>query len=240
MSVIWRVLYFVYKQLETKYNLSFLKPSKQASSLSINALRTCVCIYIRQLISFRAPTLWFMDLTVATCHIHTFLSWWQFVSRENGQNTRIFRHFCMIWKLPPTITGRTKHLFNTERASLRTHFCLPVNSRVPLTMWHRVVKPLSFIVFPRHPVAFYPLIDCSTMSLSGDLGNYNIIPQIDLKPWRLVFDVCCPSLRPFCQIQSCSLCTKFSLIFTPCWWSFKLLIFDETTSQTKWFHTFPC
>ena len=38
------------------------------SSLSINALRACVSIYIRQPSSFRAPTLWFIDLTVATCH----------------------------------------------------------------------------------------------------------------------------------------------------------------------------
>ena len=37
--------------------------------LNINALRACVYIYIRQLSSFRGPTLWFIDLTVATCHI---------------------------------------------------------------------------------------------------------------------------------------------------------------------------
>ena len=38
-------------------------------------LCACVYIYIRQLSSFRAPTLWFIDLTVATCHIqYTFLS----------------------------------------------------------------------------------------------------------------------------------------------------------------------
>ena len=41
----------------------------ERTSLSINALCTCVYIYIRQLSSFRAPTLWFIDLTVATCHI---------------------------------------------------------------------------------------------------------------------------------------------------------------------------
>ena len=45
------------------------------SSLSINALRAFVSIFIRQPSSFRAPTLWFNDLTVATCHIqYTFLS----------------------------------------------------------------------------------------------------------------------------------------------------------------------
>ena len=47
--------------------------------LSINALCTFVHIYIWQLSSFRAPTLWFIGLTVATCHIqYTFLSLWQF------------------------------------------------------------------------------------------------------------------------------------------------------------------
>ena len=59
-------------------------------ALSINALCACVYIYIRQLSSFRAPMLWFIDLTVVTCHIqYTFLSLCQYVSRENGQNTKI-------------------------------------------------------------------------------------------------------------------------------------------------------
>ena len=45
-------------------------------SLSINALHACVYVYIQQLSSFRAPTLWFIDLTVATCHIKIdTLSW---------------------------------------------------------------------------------------------------------------------------------------------------------------------
>ena len=43
--------------------------SFKRSSPGINALRACVYIYIRQLSSFRAPTLWFIDLTVATFHI---------------------------------------------------------------------------------------------------------------------------------------------------------------------------
>ena len=63
------------------------------SSLSINALRACVYIYIRQLSSFRAPTLWFIDLSVATFHIqYTFLSLCQFISQnkagEKHENTR--------------------------------------------------------------------------------------------------------------------------------------------------------
>ena len=53
-------------------------------ALSINALRACVYIYIRQLSSFRAPTWWFIDLTVTACHIqYTFLSLCEFVSGEN-------------------------------------------------------------------------------------------------------------------------------------------------------------
>ena len=71
-----------------------------------------VYIHIRQLSSFRAPTLLFVDLTVATCHIHySFLSLCQYFSRENGQNTKILdvRHFRMIGKWPPTATRRAKH-----------------------------------------------------------------------------------------------------------------------------------
>ena len=49
----------------------------------VNALRACVYIYIRQLSSFRAPTLWFIDLTVTPCHIH-FPEFDFFFSRENG------------------------------------------------------------------------------------------------------------------------------------------------------------
>ena len=59
-------------------------------TLSINALRARVYIYIRQLSSFRAPTLWFIDLTVATCHIQYIF--WQFPfftrKRTKHENTR--------------------------------------------------------------------------------------------------------------------------------------------------------
>ena len=46
-------------------------------ALSINALRACVDIYIRQFspAPFSTSTLWFIDLTVATCYIqYVFLS----------------------------------------------------------------------------------------------------------------------------------------------------------------------
>ena len=59
---------------------------------SINDLRACVLYLHPHLSSFRAPTLWFIDLTIATCHIqYKFLSLCQFVSRENGQNTKILQ-----------------------------------------------------------------------------------------------------------------------------------------------------
>ena len=80
--------------------------------LSVNALRACVYIYMRQLSSFRAPTLWFIALTVATCHIqYTFLSLCPFFARENGQNTKILevRHFGMTRKWPPIVIRCAKH-----------------------------------------------------------------------------------------------------------------------------------
>ena len=57
-------------------------------ALSINALHACVCIDILKLSSFRAPTLLFIDLTVATCNIQ-FIQY-QFVSRENYPGARGF------------------------------------------------------------------------------------------------------------------------------------------------------
>ena len=77
------------------------------SSLSINALRACVYIYIQQLSSFRALTLWFIDLIVATCQIQeTYVK-----NIFHGQNTKILevRHFCMLGKWPPTVIRRAKH-----------------------------------------------------------------------------------------------------------------------------------
>ena len=56
-----------------------LKSPLRKEALSINALRACVYIYMRQLSSFIAPTLWFIDLTVATC---------LFFSRQNGETRK--------------------------------------------------------------------------------------------------------------------------------------------------------
>ena len=97
---------------------SYCNAGSLRRTLGINPLRTCVYIYIRQLSSFRAPMLWLINLTVATCRIqYTFLSLCQFCSWENGQNTTILkvRHFRMIRKCPLTVTRR----INTERGSLK-------------------------------------------------------------------------------------------------------------------------
>ena len=62
-----------------------------SGALSINALRACVYIYIWQLSSFRASTLWFIDFD---CELYSSIysntpSLCQFISQENGQNMRI-------------------------------------------------------------------------------------------------------------------------------------------------------
>ena len=64
---------------------------KKAAALSVVMLCTCVYIYILQL-SFlnTAPMLWFIDLTVITCHIqYTLLSWCHFFykKKDKTQNT---------------------------------------------------------------------------------------------------------------------------------------------------------
>ena len=90
-------------------------PSASASVASKNqpselrALRTCVYIKIRQLSSFRAPTLSLIHLTGTTCHIqHTFLCLCQKKKKENIQNTKILKdhHFRLTQKWPPTVTTR--------------------------------------------------------------------------------------------------------------------------------------
>ena len=58
--------------------------------LGINALHACVYIYIQELSSF-VTTLWFIDLTVATCHIQylsEFMSKHLTRKRAKHKNTR--------------------------------------------------------------------------------------------------------------------------------------------------------
>ena len=76
--------------------------------LSINTLRACVDIYIRQLSSFRAPTFWFIDLTLSTCHIqYTFLSLSLFFHEKTDKTRKYWND--MIQKWPPTVIRRAKH-----------------------------------------------------------------------------------------------------------------------------------
>ena len=73
------------KNTWSKGNLRMTVQAKIHQSFQHNALRASIYIYIRQLSSFWAPTLWFIGLTVVACHIqYTFLSLCQFCSRENG------------------------------------------------------------------------------------------------------------------------------------------------------------
>ena len=106
---------FLYSSLASSLLFVFLfsRGSVLAPKLQ-NHKKLCVFIfiYIRQLSSFRVPTLWFIDLTVTACHIrYTFPSLCQFLSGENGQKTKILEvcHFRMIQKWLPTVTRRAKH-----------------------------------------------------------------------------------------------------------------------------------
>ena len=71
----------------------------------------------------RQRQLWLIDLTVATCRIQVYAF---FVSRVNGQNTRILevRHFHLIRKWPPTVTSRALCLKGqTHDTTLRATLC---------------------------------------------------------------------------------------------------------------------
>ena len=55
-------------------------------ALSSNAFHACVYIYIQQLRSFRAPMLWFINLTVPTCLVqYIFLSLCQFFYEKTNK-----------------------------------------------------------------------------------------------------------------------------------------------------------
>ena len=92
---------------------NFLPFLKEALSVLMLCAPVFIIIYIRQLNPFRPPTLWFINLAVATCHIqYTFLSLCQFFLRENGEkNTKILkvRHFRIIRKWPSSVIRRAKH-----------------------------------------------------------------------------------------------------------------------------------
>ena len=77
----------------------------------------CACFRVQ-------PTLWFIDLTVATCHIqYPFLNLCHFFLNEKTDKRWKYlksnHHFHMIQTWPPTVTRRAiKHLKYSERTSL--------------------------------------------------------------------------------------------------------------------------
>ena len=89
------------------------------STLSINAFCACVYIYIRQLSYFRAPTLWFIDLTVATCHIqYTFLSLCQFFHEKTDKIRKYSKSAIFVWYENGRQWLLGAQSINTERASM--------------------------------------------------------------------------------------------------------------------------
>ena len=76
---------FYRKQFNFNFHLVHLHLLKEA--VSINALPACVYIYIQQLSSFRAPMLWFINLTVTTCHIQ-YTSEFMSIFHERMDKTR--------------------------------------------------------------------------------------------------------------------------------------------------------
>ena len=78
--------------------------------------------YIRQLSSFRVPTLWFIDLTVATCHIQNmFLSLYQLFHKKTDKTTQTYSYFVILYKNDHRWLLGTQSI-NTERVSLRINF----------------------------------------------------------------------------------------------------------------------
>ena len=125
----------------------------------INTLHACVfIIYIWQLGSFRASTLWFIDLTVASCHIqYTFLSSLHFFFTRKWtkhENTRSaiflgYENSCRrLWGAQS---------INTGGASLKTSM--------------RLIGILSFL-FSQHPMPYCPELHFSEFSSAvADMKN---------------------------------------------------------------------
>ena len=114
--------------LHTKYPYPIATVTPQSSSwmksLKLShckvVMHLCLYIYIWQLSSFRVPTLWFIDLTDATCHIqNTFLSLCEFFfAWENWWNTRILSlPFSYDMKVAANSYVGAQSI-NSERASL--------------------------------------------------------------------------------------------------------------------------
>ena len=115
-------------------------------------LRTCVYIYIRQLSSFRVPTLWFIDPTVATCHIqYTFLSLRQFVKSamfvryENGRRPLLGAQSINI-----------ESFFNTCTAGVSVAIIGPTYISVQYSLTHVLQEILS-------PLLVQPSLVCNIL-----------------------------------------------------------------------------
>ena len=128
---------------------AFLAVSR--SSLSINALRACVYIYIRQLSSFRAPTLWFIDLTVATCHIqYTFLSLCQFFHEKSDKTRKYSKSVIVVWyenvhrRLLGAQSINTESLFQRNYLGCQTHGDRIYSNKLDTRIFKNIVEILTY------------------------------------------------------------------------------------------------
>ena len=111
------------------------------SSLNTNAMQNRVIFISQQLSSFRSPTLWFIHLTVTTCHIqYTFLSLSHLFHEKMDKTWKYTKSAIFMWYK----NGRRRFLgvqsINTDRASSRigTLFVLkkPVARQFPKPSTH--------------------------------------------------------------------------------------------------------
>ena len=84
---------------EINKTLNFLKKA-------LSVLMLCAPVFIFT----SGSMLWFIDLTVATCHIqYTFLSLCQFFHEQTDKTRKYYDTISVIRKWPPTVTRRAKH-----------------------------------------------------------------------------------------------------------------------------------
>ena len=113
-------------------------PTLLKETLTVNALCARVYIHIQQLSSFRAPTLRFIDLTVATCHIqYTFLSLAIiFFTRNRTKHENTRSPVGMIWKWPPkALTVRTFLNWQHTTRHYLSWDCQTVTGKSGLSRW---------------------------------------------------------------------------------------------------------
>ena len=105
-----------HEQVRHYSNMSNMNLQTTKILKAISVLMLCVPVFIFTCTSSSAlsghSTLWFINLTVATCHIqHTFLSLCQYFFHEKIHRTRKYSvcHFHMIRKWPQTVIRCAKH-----------------------------------------------------------------------------------------------------------------------------------